>query len=156
MTAVVLSRKLTLSLTAAGGYEAAHSLATEFQLWRNGVIGPGDTFGKSTPFIKPKQVVELGLWKVHLEEEAVTPVWNRLLDRGVEDPNSFTSDKVLVYAHLADMAYQPYLLLNILYPGHAFMENPDLVAGLAFEYEAERKAFSVRVPADNWVVVGFD
>lgn len=156
MTAVVLSRKLALSLSAAGGYESALSLATEFQLWREGGIGPGDTFGKNTPFIKPKQLTELGLWKVHLEEPAVTWMWDRLLKRGFKDPDSFTSDKVLVYAHLADMAYQPYLLQDILYPGHAFMENPHLVLGLASEYEAERKALSVRVPSDNWIVVGMD
>lgn len=46
--------------------------------------------------------------------------------------------RVVDYSKFADMANQPYLLLSILDPGHAFMEAPVAVKTLAMDYEPER------------------
>jgi hypothetical protein len=154
MTAVVLSRKLALDLTNLRDSTYAFNFASEFQLWKDGGIGPGDTFGKNTPFIKPADVVRCDLWKVHLEVDDVSVHWNRKLTAGELDPNRFTSDSALVYSRLGDMTYQPYLLLSILDPAHPFMENPSKVQALAAMFEQERSAFARREVEDPWVVVG--
>lgn len=156
MTAVVLSRKLTQVLAQTGGTDYPRHFAEEFQLWKDGGIGAGDTFGKNTPFIKPKEVVECDLWKVHLETTGVTKRWNRMLEEEcVTDPQAYTSDRLLVYSQLGDFAYRPYLLLSILDPAHSLMQDPARVRTLAEAYELERKAFSRWVPGDgSWVVVG--
>lgn len=154
MTAVVLSRRLALDLQTLSGPEHPQAFAAEFQLWKDGGIGPGDAFGKNTPFIKPPEVVRCDLWKVHLEDASVTPRWNRLLEQGVSDPDAFTSDRLLVYTRLADLAYQPYLLLSIIDPAHPFMQAPQNVRQLATAYEIEREAFTKYYPGDPWIVVG--
>jgi|GEM_PF-6719403 len=156
MTAVVLSRRLAQDLAQYGGSTFPRHFAAEFQLWKEGGIGAGDTFGKNTPFSKPKAVVECDLWKVHLETSAVTPRWNRMLDEeGITDPQAYTSDRLLVYGQLGDFAYRPYLLLSILDPAHSLMQDPARVLTLAEAYELERFAFSRWSPGDDsWTVVG--
>ncbi|MDH1012320.1 type II toxin-antitoxin system YafO family toxin [Pseudomonas nicosulfuronedens] len=154
MTAVVLSRKLTIDLSTQFGAAAPYDFASEFQLWKNGGIGYGDTFGKNSLFARPPELVRLGMEKVHLETQADTARWNSMMDQGVTDPNAYTSNRVLVYSRLGDMQYQPFLLLQILDPGHAFMQDPSKVATLALFHEMERAAFAKRVIGDNWVVAG--
>jgi len=154
MTAVVLSRKLTIQVSQAFGVQAPYHLASEFQLWKDGGIGYGDTFGKRSLFAKPPELVRLGMEKVHMETPADTPRWNSMMDQGIDDPDAYTSDKVLVYSRLGDMEYQPYLLLQILEPGHEFMQDSRRVAALALLHELERKAFANRGIGDSWVVVG--
>lgn len=153
MTSVILSRKLSIEMPR----QEAISLVTEFQLWRDGGIGPGDTFGKDSAFMKPKSVVDLGLRKVHLEEPRVTSRWNYLLEvKKIEDSQAYTSDKVLVYGKLGYMSCTPYLLLTILEPGHIQMENPELVSGLGIFYESEQAAIGRSFPTDEWITAGFD
>ncbi|MCG6574863.1 hypothetical protein EGM97_09100 [Pseudomonas sp. AF32] len=153
MTAVILSRKLSLEMP----HHEAVSLVQEFQLWRDGGIGPGDTFGKDTAFMKPKSVVDLGLRKVHLETPNVTPRWNYLIEtEKVEDPQAFTSDKILVYGQLGYMRRAPYLLLTILEPGHLQMESPELVKGLGIFYESEQAAIGKYFPDNEWISTGYD
>lgn len=154
MTAVVLSRKLALDLKTYSGPSHPYDFASEFQLWKDGGIGPGDTFGKDSRFIKPAQVVRCDLWKVHLEDTKVSARWDQMLQQGVNDPNAYTSDRALVYTRLGDVDYQPYLLLSIIDPAHPFMQNPSNVRQLATAYEIEREAFARYYPGDEWVVVG--
>jgi mRNA interferase YafO len=151
MTAVILSRKLTISMPR---HEAV-SLADEFVLWREGGIGPGDTFGRDTAFMKPQAIVDLGLRKVHLEEPSVSDSWNRKLEAGEEDHFRYTSDRVLVYGRLGDVKYNPFLLLTILDPGHAFMEQSELVKGLGIFFETERADIGKHFPSPEWVTSGF-
>lgn len=151
MTAVILSRKLTFTMPA----HEAFTLVGEFKLWKEGGIGPGDFFGKDSAFMKPKSVVDMQLRKVHLETEAVASEWTRKIQLGQEDPNKFTSDKILVYGQLGDLRHTPYLLLTILDPGHAKMESPDLVRGLGIYYETERADIGKHFPSDDWLAVGF-
>ncbi len=151
MIAVILSRKLTLLMPR----QEAVSLVSEFKLWREGGIGPGDTFGKDSAFAKPKSVVDMGLRKVHLEEPSVSDAWTRRLRTGEEDPQRFTSDKLLVYGRLGDAQYNPYLLLTILEPGHAHMEQPDLVRGLGVFFETERQDIGKYFPSSEWLSAGF-
>lgn len=151
MIRVVLSAYLNLVLSS----EDAVSLVGEFKLWKEGGIGPGDTFGKDTAFMRPKSVVEAGIRKVHLETPDVTGAWTRKLNSGVDDPQKFTSDKVLVYVHLEDVKNTPFLLLAILEPGHAWMADPDLVRGLAVLYEQERDALARTFPGKMWISAGF-
>lgn len=151
MSAVILSRKLTLSMPRT----EAVSLASEFSLWRQGGIGPGDTFGKDTAFMKPKSIVDMALRKVHIEEPSVTHEWNQKLKSGELDPQRYTSDRVLVYGRLGEMKYNPYLLLTILDPGHIFMEQSDLVSGLGVFFETERQDIGKYFPSSDWVVAGF-
>ncbi|KTT33833.1 hypothetical protein SB18R_03365 [Pseudomonas oryzihabitans] len=155
MTAVVVSRKLTLLLESQNPGDA-QELADEFLLWKKKLIGPGDTFGKSSLFGKPASVVRLGLAKVHLESDAVTANWDYLLSvKKQMDPDKYTSDRVLVYGQLGDMPRQPYFLLTILEPGHEYMEDPDLVKQLAPAYEKERDLYGKTLADPNWVTAGF-
>lgn len=153
MTAVILSRKLSIEMP----HPQAVSLVEEFKLWREGGIGPGDTFGKDSAFMKPKSLVDVGLRKVHLEDPRVTQRWNYLLNvEKIEDPQAYTSDKVLVYGQLGYMRLSPYLLLTILDPGHFQMENPELVKGLGIFYESEQAAIGKYYPTSDWIAAGFD
>lgn len=151
MTAVILSRKLTLSMPR----DHAQSLADEFKLWREDGIGAGDTFGKDSAFMKPKALTDLGLRKVHLESDNVVEQWNRKIALGETDPQRFTSDRVLVYGKLGDMRLTPFLLLTILDPGHSYMEQPDLVRGLGIFFETERSEIGKRFLSSEWVTAGF-
>lgn len=151
MTAVILSSRLALQLPPV----SALSLVEEFKLWREGGIGPGDTFGKDSAFMRPKSLVDLGLRKVHLEDDRVRDSWNRKLRKGEEDSQAYTSDRVLVYGLLGDMKYSPFLLLTILDPGHAFMEKSDLVKGLGLFFETERADIGKYFPGPQWTSAGF-
>lgn len=155
MTAVVLSRKLTLLLQKNVGPSEPSVFATRFQQWRDSELMAGEVFGKNSAFIKPRSVVEAGLWKVHMETPETKRKWDRLADKGEDDPNAYTSDKILVYARLSDLKYQPFMPLLILHPGHAFMQNPELVGRLADFYEDERYDFVRRLASEPWVTVGF-
>ncbi|KMM91995.1 MULTISPECIES: type II toxin-antitoxin system YafO family toxin [Pseudomonas] len=150
MTAVILSRRLTLLIPR----QEAVSLVSEFKLWREGGIGPGDTFGKDSAFKKPKSLVDMGLRKVHLEEPSVSQEWDRGIRRGITDPQRFTSNRVLVYGQLGEMKHNPYLLLTILDPGHSFMEQPDLVRGLGVFFETERQDIGKYFPSPEWISAG--
>jgi mRNA interferase YafO len=151
MTAVIFSRKLSWSLPQA----EAEKLGSEFLLWKNDGIGPGDFFGKHTGFMRPPSVVRLGLRKVHLETDDVSDAWTQKLERGEENPLKFTSDKVLVYGRLEDMRHTPYLLLTILEPAHDQMEEPEVVRNLGVFFETERDAIGKYFPSSEWVSFGF-
>ncbi|WP_202611054.1 type II toxin-antitoxin system YafO family toxin, partial [Pseudomonas syringae] len=96
MTPVILSRKLTTSLPKI----EAEKLCSEFSLWKDDGIGPGDFFGKDTAFARPPEVVRMGIRKVHLETPDVQDLWNAMLEAGKNNPLKFTSDKILVYGSL--------------------------------------------------------
>lgn len=154
--AVVVGRKLTALLDAQGSGYSQH-LANEFHLWKQGGIGPGDTFGKASLFARPDAVVRIGLSKVHLETPAVTKHWTRMLEvQKVKNKDAYTSNRILVYAQLGDVSKQPYLLLAILDPGHSFMKQPVLVKGLAVAYETERSDYCNSLADPSWVKAGFD
>ncbi|WP_288359422.1 type II toxin-antitoxin system YafO family toxin [uncultured Pseudomonas sp.] len=154
--AVVVGRKLTALLEAQGDGQSQH-LADEFHLWKQGGIGPGDTFGKASFFARPEAVVRVGLSKVHLETPAVEDRWTYMLEvEQVKDRDAYTSDKILVYAQLGDVSKQPFLLLAILEPGHSFMKQPVLVKGLAVAYETERSDYCKTLADPSWVKAGFD
>lgn len=155
MTAVVVSRTLTLSLNQDDP-DAAQDLADDFLLWKQGLIGPGDTFGKASLFSKPPTVVRAGLAKVHLESDDVTEHWDYLLKvKKQMNPDRYTSDRVLVYTQLSDLPRQPFFLVTILDPGHDFMEDPVLVRQLAPAYEKERDLYGRTLADPNWVTAGF-
>lgn len=151
MNCVVLSTLLARDLPT----EEAVILVNEFRLWKDGGIGAGDTFGKDTAFARPKSVVDAGIRKVHMEGPRVSVAWDRKLRAGEDDPQAYTSDKILVYAHLGDLQQMPYLLLAILEPGHAQMADPSLVRGLATLYDVERAAFARTFPGSLWITSGF-
>ncbi|MFU0489339.1 hypothetical protein ACMZYS_04040, partial [Pseudomonas syringae pv. actinidiae] len=96
MTPVILSRKLITSLPKI----EAEKLCSEFSLWKDDGIGPGDFFGKDTAFARPPEVVRMGIRKVHLETPDVQDLWNAMLEAGKNNPLKFTSDKILVYGSL--------------------------------------------------------
>ncbi len=154
MTAVVVGRKLTAVLEQIRpGF--AVTVADEFSLWKQGGIGPGDFFGKCTPFSKPPEIVRLGIHKVHLETPSVASRWNRMLGEGVEDPQAFTSDTLLVFTHMGDVRAQPYLLFALLEPAHAMMQDPANVKSLSAAYEAERSEYTRTLADPTWVTAGF-
>ncbi|AQL39463.1 type II toxin-antitoxin system YafO family toxin [Pseudomonas syringae] len=151
MTPVILSRKLTTSLPKI----EAEKLCSEFSLWKDDGIGPGDFFGKDTAFARPPEVVRMGIRKVHLETPDVQDLWNAMLEAGKNNPLKFTSDKILVYGSLADLEHAPYLLLTILEPGHDQMEDPYVVRSLGVFYESERQQIGKFFPAGHWMTYGF-
>ncbi|WP_024640951.1 type II toxin-antitoxin system YafO family toxin [Pseudomonas syringae] len=151
MIPVILSRKLTTSLPKV----EAEKLCSEFSLWKEGLIGAGDFFGKDTLFSRPPEVVRMGIRKVHLETPAVEDLWNAKLKAGKNDPLKFTSDKILVYGALTDLEHAPYLLLTILEPGHDQMEDPEVMRSLGVFYESERQQVGKFFPARQWMAYGF-
>jgi mRNA interferase YafO len=151
MTAVVVSRKLTHSI----GTDYSHSLAGEFSLWKSGGIGPGDTFGKTSKFEAPRSIREV-LNKVHLETDSVTRHWTRMLEvEKVEDPQAYTSDRILVFGRMWDVAQTPYLLVTILEPGHDLMKDWPMLAEVGAYFGSESRAFSREYPSTAWITAGF-
>jgi mRNA interferase YafO len=150
MTAVVVSRKLTLSI----GREAAQTYADEFSLWKQGGIGPGDFFGKTTPFVAPPAIKGV-LEKVHLENEGVSRRWDSMLKEGIDDPQAYTSDKILVFGRMWDVKLSPYMLVTILDPGHDQMKDWPMLAGVGAYFGAESAAFARAYPSTAWVTSGF-
>lgn len=152
MTAVVVSRRLTLIT----GTDQAKVWADEFSLWKQGGIGPGDTFGKTSGFFAPPDVVGQ-LSKVHLENDRVSDRWNRMLDEGIEDPQAYTSDKILVFGRAWDVPKAPYLLVALLDPdGHEQMKNWPMLSELGVHFNSEARAFSQDFPTiSGWITSGF-
>lgn len=151
MTAVVVSRKLTL-LT---GPHEAQNMANEFSLWKQGGIGPGDYFGKSSSFSVPTDIVGV-LNKVHLENERVKQRWDNMLDEGIEDPQAFTSDKILVFGRAWDVPRAPFLLVTLLEPGHEQMKDWPMLSELGIYFNSEARSFSQDYPSTTaWITSGF-
>ncbi|AIN57807.1 type II toxin-antitoxin system YafO family toxin [Pseudomonas soli] len=152
MTTVVVSRRLTLIT----GYDEAQAWADEFSLWKQGGIGPGDTFGKTTDFVAPPAIVGQ-LSKVHLENDYVSARWNRMLDEGIDDPQAYTSDKILVFGRAWDAPLSPYFLLSLLDPdAHEQMKDWPMLSELGVHFNSEARAFSQDFPTiSGWVTAGF-
>jgi mRNA interferase YafO len=150
MTAVVVSRKLTLAI----GEKLSQSYASEFSLWKQGLIGAGDFFGKTTPFVAPPAIKNV-LEKVHLEHKGVSRRWDAMLREGVLDPQAYTSDKILVFGRMWDVRLSPYMLVTILEPGHDQMKDWPMLAGVGAYFGAESAAFSREYPTTAWVTSGF-
>lgn len=150
MIPVIVSRKLTATM----GSIASQHLANEFALWLSGGIGPGDTFGKTSPFVAPKSIVDL-LQKVHLESDDAMPRWNAMIKQGVSDSQAFTSDRVLVFGRAWDAPKAPYLLVTILDPGHEQMRDVPMLNEVGAYFSAEVRSFSREHPSSEWISVGF-
>jgi len=151
MTAVVVSRKLASTL----GTDYSQSLADEFALWKEGGIGEGDTFGKTSKFEAPKSIRGI-LNKVHLETDQVTKRWDRMLHvEKVTDPQAYTSDRILVFGQMVDVIHAPYLLVTILDPGHKLMDDHLMLAEVGAYFGSESRAFSREYPSESWVTSGF-
>lgn len=152
MTKVIVSRRLTL----IAGPGQSKIWADEFSLWKQGGIGAGDTFGKTSFFAAPPSIAGQ-LEKVHLENDRVSARWNRMLDEGIQDPQAYTSDKILVYAQACDAPMAPYLLIALLDPdGHEQMKNWPMLSELGIHFESEARAFSRDYPqVSGWVASGF-
>lgn len=152
MTAVVVSRRLTLIT----GPDEAKNWADEFSLWKQGGIGPGDTFGKTSQFVAPSDISGL-LNKVHLENPDVSARWNRMLDEGIEDSQAYTSDKILVFGRAWDVPRTPYFLLALLDPdAHEQMKDWPMLSELGIHFNSEARAFSQDFPTiSGWITSGF-
>lgn len=152
MTQVVVSRKLTLS----AGTSFSQTLADEFVLWKKGVIGPGDTFGKTSPFSAPPSIRDV-LEKVHLEHQGVSARWNSMLEvEKIYDPQAYTSDRLLVFGRAWDAPRSPYLLVTILDPAHDQMKDWPMLAEVGAYFNSEVSLFSRDYPSTNsWVTSGF-
>ncbi len=149
MIPVIVSRKLTFTI----GSTASQHLANEFALWLSGGIGPGDTFGKTSPFVAPKSIVGI-LQKVHLESDDATSRWNAMIEQGVSDPQAFTSDRVLVFGRAWDAPQAPYLLVTILDPGHEQMRDAPMLDEVGSYFNAEARSFSREHPSAEWISAG--
>lgn len=150
MIPVIVSRKLTATI----GSDKARNLAEEFALWLSGGIGPGDTFGKKSPFSAPKSVVGL-LEKVHLESDDAIARWNGMIRQGITDSQAFTSDRVLVFGRAWDAPKAPYILMTILEPSHEKMKDWSMLHEVGTEFSAEIRLFAREHPSDAWIYVGY-
>lgn len=150
MIPVIVSRKLATTL----GSDKAQILADEFALWLSGGIGPGDTFGKRSPFSAPKSIVGL-LEKVHLESDDAVARWDGMIGRGITDSQAFTSDRVLVFGRAWDAPKAPYLLMTILEPGHEKMKDWSMLSAVGAEFTSEIRSFAREHPSDAWIAFGY-
>lgn len=149
MPAVVISRSLRLVL----GDVEARNLGTDFLDYKTGAANFGDVFGKDKLHTRPPEAVAHELQHVHMETPQVASVWDSLWKRRFAQ-EKFTSNKILVYGHMWDVAKAPWLLLFILNPdGHAKMEDDNVMRALAAEYGEEKDDYSRDPFRTEWIII---
>ena len=149
MPAVVISRSLRLDI----GDRPARDLGRDFLDYKLGRDSFGDVFGRDKAHTRPAEVKALNLWHVHLEERGSVADWDRFWNQGYPQDN-FTSDRILVYGQMLDLARAPWLLFTILSPfGHAKMDDDLGMRALAKDYSLEKQAYIQNPSPSHWIII---
>lgn len=149
---IIVSRPLVRSL----GDDLALELAQDFQTYKMDQANEfGRIFGRDKGFLFPEVVVKQGMRHVHMEEESVERRWQAIWDRNGPQ-EEYTSDKILVYGSMPDVAYpahlHPIMLVDLLSPkGHELMDDIVGMKAMGEMFAEEAQAYSVRLPSHKWI-----